>query len=109
MSQKSTPEEEYFARIEKEKKAALKEKLDAEAAAKAAEELKQLHYNRCGRCGNEMNTKIFKGVEIDVCPSCNAVLLDPGELEELVGEDQSGVVASLGELFRFSRAKKKDQ
>ena len=32
-----------------------------------------------------MEPKIFQGVEIDICPSCGAVLLDPGELEELAG------------------------
>ncbi len=104
MSQKSTPEEEYFARIEAEKKAALKQKLEAEAEARAAEELKQLHYNRCGRCGNEMKSEVFKGVEIDICPVCKAVLLDPGELEELVGADQSGVIATISEFFSFSRS-----
>lgn len=40
-----------------------------------------------------MDTTIFKGVEIERCPSCGAVLLDPGELEELAGEDQSGFFA----------------
>jgi len=105
-SQKSTPEEEYFARIEQEKKAALREKLESEAADKEAMELRKRHYNRCGRCGHAMRPELFKGVEIDVCPACHAVLLDPGELEQLVGEDKSGVMDSLSELFKFSRSKK---
>ncbi len=105
MSQKNNPEDEYFARIDAEQKAALKAKMDAEATKKAAQELRDLHYGRCGRCGNAMKTQIFKGVEIDVCPNCNAVLLDPGELEELVGEDQSGVISTISEFFSFSKKK----
>jgi len=105
-SKKSTPEEEYFARIEQENKTALRQKLEAEAADQEAMELRKLHYNRCGRCGHEMNPQLFKGIEIDICPSCNAVLLDPGELEQLVGADKSGVMGSITELFNFSRPKK---
>jgi Zn-finger nucleic acid-binding protein len=37
-----------------------------------------------------MDTQLFKGVEIERCAGCGAVLLDPGELEELAGKDQSG-------------------
>lgn len=103
MSNKSNPEEEYFARIEQEKKAALRTKLEAEAADQAAAELRKQHYNRCGRCGNMMTPKLFKGVEIDICPVCNAVLLDPGELEELVGQDKSGVMSTITELFNFKK------
>ena len=50
-----------------------------------------------------MIQKLFKGIEIDLCPSCGAVLLDPGELEELVGEDESSVVQTVAELFGFTK------
>ena len=42
-----------------------------------------------------METKLFKGVEIEICPNCGAVLLDPGELEQLAGKDESSFFASL--------------
>jgi Zn-finger nucleic acid-binding protein len=38
---------------------------------------------------------LFKGVEIEKCPDCGAVLLDPGELEQLAGKDESGFFADL--------------
>jgi Zn-finger nucleic acid-binding protein len=38
---------------------------------------------------------LFKGVEIEKCPACSAVLLDPGELEQLAGKDESGFFADL--------------
>jgi len=92
-------EEEYFARIEKEKK----DRLAAEAKArKQAEDLarrKDLHWNKCGKCGADMALRTWRGVEIDVCPECGAVLLDRGELETLSGKDQSGFFKGLSDLF----------
>lgn len=103
MSNKNDQEEDYFARLEREKTERLKGKLDAEAEAKAAAELKALHAGHCGRCGGDLQPKLFKGVEIDICATCNAVLLDPGELEQLAGKDGSGMLSTIGELFNFSR------
>ncbi|MEZ4323513.1 MAG: zf-TFIIB domain-containing protein [Myxococcota bacterium] len=88
-------EEEYFAKEDREKLAKLKAKADAEKAEAEKEERKALHWNRCGKCGQAMDTKPFRGIEIEVCPDCNAVLLDPGELEKLAGEDQGGIVKGL--------------
>ena len=94
------PEDDYFTQIDREKKAKMKAKLDEQAQAKALEERKALHWNKCGKCGADMNTKGFKGVEIEVCPECGAVLLDNGELEQLAGEDSSGVLRTMfGSLF----------
>ena len=101
---KQNPEEEYFKRQELQKLAALRAKQEKQDLAVALEERKELHYNRCGRCGDEMKPKIFQGVEIDICPSCGAVLLDPGELEELAGEDKSGVISNITNFFSFSKS-----
>ncbi len=96
-------EEDYFARQDREKIEKLKAKAAQDQAAKAAEALKAAHYLRCGKCGSEMDTKSYKGVEIEVCPNCGAVLLDAGELEELAGADESGAFNTLADLFRFSK------
>jgi Zn-finger nucleic acid-binding protein len=42
-----------------------------------------------------METRPHRGIEIEVCPDCGAVLLDPGELELLAGRDQAGVMKGL--------------
>jgi hypothetical protein len=101
---KSNPEEEYFKRQELQKLAALRAKQEDQNLEDALRERKELHYNRCGRCGDEMQPKIFQGVEIDICPSCGSVLLDPGELEELAGEDKSGVIGGIASFFSFSKS-----
>ena len=105
MSEKIKPEEEYFAREEAQKTAQLAKELAKKEALEAAEQLKALHHMRCGKCGNLMDTKRFKGIEIEVCPVCSAVLLDPGELEALAGEDKASVVDMIGGLFGFTRGK----
>jgi len=92
-------EEDYFSKIEREKKEKLKAKLDGEAADAEREREKELHWNKCGKCGASLEAKVFRGVEIDICPRCGAVLLDPGELEKLAGQDQSGMLAGIRAMF----------
>ena len=92
-------EDEYFKRIEAEQKAKLKAKMDAENAEQSKEDRKTLHWNKCGKCGADMDTKVFRGIEIELCPECGAVLLDPGELQQLAGEDNSAVFSSFFSMF----------
>jgi Zn-finger nucleic acid-binding protein len=100
---KTSPEEDYFKRQELQKLASMRAEKADQNTAQALLQRKELHYNRCGRCGDNMQPKAFQGVEIDLCPSCGAVLLDPGELETLAGEDKSGMLDSIATLFRFNK------
>lgn len=97
------PEAEYFRRLEQEQKARLAEQLATEKAVKERDDAKRLHANRCGKCGGTFKAVPFKGVEIDVCNECGAVLLDPGELEALAGKDESGTLAGIASLFSFRK------
>lgn len=98
--QHKNPENEHFAKIELEKTAKLRDKLSKENRRATLEERKAAYWMRCGKCGGMMEPQIFKGLEIDVCPECGAVLLDPGELEALAGPDNSGFFKDLASLFR---------
>ncbi len=89
-----TSEEEYFHRQQQEQLAKLREVAAMENEAAAKEAAMELHFHMCGKCGQSMKTEIFKGVEIERC-SCGAVLLDPGELEQLAGQDESGFFSGL--------------
>lgn len=103
MPHRNNPEEEeYFARMDAEKKAALRKRLNVEHAAQAAQERKERHFMHCGKCGGPMAPKLFKGVEIDVCSDCGAVLLDPGELEQLAGEESHGL-QNIAAFFGLSK------
>lgn len=97
------PESEYFARENREKQAAITAELAKEKALQEKAERKALHAQRCGKCGGLMAPRNFRGVEIDVCADCNSVLLDPGELEQLAGKDESGLVGSLASFFSFRK------
>ena len=100
---KNQQEEDYFRKQDQEKLRAMREETESKKSAAEAEDRRQRHHFKCGKCGSDMSTQIFKGVEIEVCGECNAVLLDPGELEQLVGEDESGRMAALAEFFSFTR------
>lgn len=97
------PEEEYFLRLDQEKKAELARQLAEEKAAQERAQAKALHHQHCGKCGGRLAPTEFRGVEIDVCQQCGAVLLDPGELEQLAGRDESGTIARLAALFSFKK------
>jgi hypothetical protein len=85
-----TNEDEYIHRLDQENLSRLRATRDAEAATSEATARTALHFHKCGKCGGDMDTQLFKGVEIERCAGCGAVLLDPGELEELAGKDESG-------------------
>ena len=89
-----TSEEEYFHRQQVEQLAKLREVAAMESAEAAMAAAKELHFHKCGKCGADMKTELFKGVEIERC-ACGAVLLDPGELEQLAGADESGFFSAL--------------
>ncbi|MBX2799373.1 MAG: zf-TFIIB domain-containing protein [Myxococcales bacterium] len=92
-------EEDYFRKLDQEAKARLKSMLDAEQDAAAREARKDLHFHKCGKCGSDMTTQAFRGIEIEVCSNCGAVLLDPGELQQLAGKDTTDVITSFFGMF----------
>ncbi|HEY3281243.1 MAG TPA: zf-TFIIB domain-containing protein [Armatimonadota bacterium] len=44
----------------------------------------------CPLCQNPMRPNLLTGVEIDVCPRCQGVWLDRGELEEILARTAAG-------------------
>jgi len=93
------PEDDYFARLELEKKRKLREQITENQAVEDIAARKALHFHKCGKCGDDMETVPFRGVEVEICPGCGAVLLDPGELEQLAGNDKGGVISGFFESF----------
>lgn len=93
-------ENSFFTTLEIEKMRSLRKRLEDDADEQARAELKALHYLKCGKCGHDMTTTAFRGVEIEICDNCRAVLLDPGELEQVAGTDQGAFLNSLLGMFR---------
>lgn len=92
-------EDEYFKKRDMEAKAKLKAKLDAQRAEAEKASRKELHFLKCGKCGSDMTTQVFRGIEIERCDHCGAVLLDPGELETLAGDDDTDTFTSFFSFF----------
>lgn len=98
----SEKEEEYFVRIEAEKKKKLAEEKAKALALQDREELKKLHWMRCPKCGMELQTITYQSLEIDRCFNCNGTWLDKGELEKIVStEDKNrGALSSILNIFK---------
>lgn len=96
-------ENDYFKKLDSEAKAKMKAKLEEQRVEAEKAERKQLHWHKCGKCGGEMATELFRGIEIERCNDCGAVLLDPGELQELAGADESAMFNSFFTMFGSKR------
>ena len=96
----STTEEEYFVREDAEKKRRLALQAKKETAAAEQKRLKELHWMRCPKCGMELHEVKLRGMDVDVCFSCNGIFLDQGELEHLQKNPQPGIVAAVLNWFK---------
>lgn len=95
----SDNEDEYFARQEIERKKAEAKKRADEMAAKEREQLQQLHFMKCPKCGMDLQTIEFQGIKVDKCGSCNGTWFDDGEIEQLMKNDP-GFVGRVMSIFR---------
>lgn len=96
----STTEDEYFVREDAEKKRKLAMQQQRETADAEKARLKQLHWMRCPKCGMQMHEVRMRGVDVDVCFSCNGVFLDQGELEHLEKPESKGVMGAILNWFK---------
>lgn len=95
----SEKEEEYFARMEFERKKKLEEEKHKKLAETEKQTLKELHFMRCPKCGMELIEIDYKGIKVDKCSECEGVWLDAGELEAVSKLEKSG----LEKLFNVFR------
>ena len=96
-SKPSKNEDEYFARLDAELRKELRQKADAERAARVAADR-----NKCPRDGATLEATNHSHVTIDRCPKCGGIWLDKGELEilEAGNSEHSGFVGSLLNIFK---------
>ena len=79
----SEREEEYFARLELERRRKHEEERQKKLAVEEKRRLKDLHHMHCPKCGMQLHEIDYKGVKVDKCVSCDGIWLDAGELEQL--------------------------
>jgi len=87
----SEKEEEFFARMEFEKKKKIEEEKHKRLAEEEKKRLKQLHYMHCPKCGMELIEIDYKGIKIDECSECEGIWLDAGELETVAKLEKTGL------------------
>lgn len=106
MSDRGTPgkpsstEDEYFVREDAEKKRKLALQGKREKQAEELKHLKELHWMHCPKCGLQMHEVKLRGVDVDVCFSCNGVFLDQGELERLEKPESRGLMSAILNWFK---------
>ena len=99
----SRNEDEYFAREEREKL----EKQRAAALKAAQETERKTHYMKCPKCGHDLKTEEFHGIQIDRCPSCHGVWLDAGEMDQVMAHEDKGLLGRVfGDVMSTFRGKK---
>ena len=79
-------ENEYFHRKEQE----LIEKLRAKRAEEEQREETAASAIHCPKCDGTLTEITFEDMQIDRCNKCNGVWLDAGELERLIGKEETG-------------------
>jgi hypothetical protein len=89
----SKNEDEYFARRDAE----LLRQQRASAQQAAAQTERKSHYMKCPKCGYDLITGDWDGIQIDQCTHCHGVWFDAGEAESLLKSPQSNV---LSRVFR---------
>lgn len=87
----SEKEEEYFGRIEFEKRKKLEEEKQRRLAEEEKKRLRELHYMKCPKCGMELIEIDYKGIKIDKCSACEGIWLDAGELEAISRLEKTGL------------------
>jgi len=87
----SEKEEEYFARMEFEKRKKAEEEKQKKLAEEEKKKLKELHYMRCPKCGMGLIEIDYRGIRIDKCSACEGVWLDAGELEAVWNLEKTGL------------------
>jgi len=84
--------DEHEALFFKEEDEKLIQGLRERTAKEATDNYRKEHLYHCFRCGTKSLVEIDRGdIKIDICANenCGAVLLDPGELEQILKDEKS--------------------
>ncbi|HYL20406.1 MAG TPA: zf-TFIIB domain-containing protein [Gemmatimonadales bacterium] len=85
----SRNEDEYFAKRDAE----LLRQQRANAQRTAAEAERRSHYMKCPKCGYDLITGEWHGIQIDQCTHCHGLWFDAGEAESLMAYPEPNVIA----------------
>ncbi|HUO85588.1 MAG TPA: zf-TFIIB domain-containing protein [Thermoanaerobaculia bacterium] len=95
----SESEEEYFARLELERRKQWAKEREAQMEQEEKQRLKDLHYMKCPKCGMDLTSFELHDLSLDRCVSCGGTWFDAGEVEELLEKEQ-GIGKRLLSIFK---------
>lgn len=82
-------ETEHFIREENASKHLLREQQKREHKKAQNEELKNLHYMKCPKCGHDLVSKRLSYIDVDQCSSCGVLVLEPNDIDRFITEEKS--------------------
>ena len=91
MIEKQTVEEEYFARMEYERRKKVEEERQNKLAVEEKKRLRELHFLRCPKCGMQLLEIDYKGIKVDKCSECEGIWLDAGEMDAVSKLEKGGL------------------
>ena len=94
----SANEEEYFAKLEIQRRLQAQAQKTQALAESEKKQLKELHHMHCPKCGAKLEEAVLERVTVDICPGCHGVWMDEGELEKVTAV-QKGLFSSLREVI----------
>jgi len=92
-------EDEYFARIEFEKRKKALEERHRRMKKEEKKHLAEQHWMCCPKCGMEMVEITFEGIKVDKCSGCLGIFFDNGELEHLIEKNKPGFLGRMASIF----------
>jgi hypothetical protein len=88
MDKGMTKEEEFFYELNKELIEKQRKALDGKREEQRGRELKEQHWMRCPKCGQQMEETELAGIMVDRCTVCSGIYFDKGELEILLSSKE---------------------
>jgi uncharacterized protein len=83
----SESEDEYFARLELEKRKQWEKDRAAERSVEEKKKLKEQHFMKCPKCGHDLHSFELRGISLDRCVNCNGTWFDAGEMDQLLDHE----------------------
>lgn len=93
-------EDEYFARIEFEKRKKALEEKQGRMKKEERRRLQKQHWMRCPKCGMEMVEITFEGIKVDKCSECLGIFFDNGEVDQLIDKNKPGFLSRMTAMFK---------
>jgi hypothetical protein len=92
----SRNEDEYFVKQSAELVKA--RRVAAERAATDAS--RRAHFMKCPKCGADLTTEDYHGIQVDRCPDCTGMWLDAGEAEDLLRREDAGMLDIMKSIMK---------